>query len=105
MERRAMMAALVLLPLLLASRQQQTNSPVLRETTHLVHVSVIVTDKNGHPVTDLTENDFIIKDRGQVQKIGLFSRDAANVASQPHEVLPRNIFSDQPEYNGAQLTA
>lgn len=97
---RPTVAAVALAPLLLALGQQQANPPVLREATHLVHVSVIVTDKNGHPVPDLTQNDFIVKDRSQVQKIGLFSRDAANTASQVRQVLPLGIFSDQPQYNG-----
>jgi VWFA-related protein len=97
---RPTVAAVALTPLLLALGQQQANPPVLREATHLVHVSVIVTDNNGHPVTDLTQNDFIIKDRSQVQKIGLFSRDAVNAASQVRQVLPRGIFSDQPQYKG-----
>jgi VWFA-related protein len=87
-------------PIFLAWGQPQTSPPVLREATHLVHVSVIVTDKTGHPVTDLSQNDFIIKDRGRVQKIGLFSRDAANAASQTRQALPRNTFSDQTQYNG-----
>lgn len=100
MKCRSMLAAVVLAPLFLAWGHQQANPPVLREATHLVHVSVIVTDKSGHPVTDLTQNDFVIKDRGQPQKIGLFSRDAANAASQTRQVLPRNVFSDQPQYNG-----
>jgi VWFA-related protein len=93
-------AAVALTPLLLALGQQQANPPVLREATRLVHVSVIVTDKTGHPVTDLTQNDFIIKEHGRTQEIGFFSRDAANAASQQRQVLPRNIFSDQPQYNG-----
>ncbi|HTU32521.1 MAG TPA: VWA domain-containing protein [Candidatus Acidoferrum sp.] len=92
--------ALALTPFVVAGQQQQANPPVLHQATHLVHVSVIVTDKSGRPVTDLTQNDFIIKDRGRAQKIGLFSRDAANAASQQRQVLPRNIFSDQPQYNG-----
>lgn len=100
MRYRAIVAAVMLAPLLLATRQQQAKQPVLHETTHLVHVSVIVTDKNGHPVTDLSQGEFIVKDRGRVQKIGLFSRDAANAASQERQVLPRNMFSDQPQYNG-----
>lgn len=104
MKCRAMLAAVVLAPLLLALGQQQATPPVLRGATHLVHVSIIVTDKTGHPVTDLTQNDFIIKDRGQVQKIGLFSRDAANAASETRQVLPRNIFSDQPQYSGGSPT-
>ena len=97
----AVVLASLLAPILLASAQQQANPPVLHEATHLVHISVIVMDRSGHPVTDLTQNDFVIKDRGHAQEIGLFSRDAANAASQQRQVLPRNIFSDQPQYNGA----
>lgn len=101
MKWRSFIAAVILAPLLLAPRQQQQpNAPVLHEATHLVHISVIVTDKSGHPVTDLIQNDFIIKDRGRAQKIDLFSLDAANAASQQRQILPRNIFSDQPQYNG-----
>jgi hypothetical protein len=96
----ALVSALVLAPFLAGGQQQYANPPVLRAATHLVHINVIATDKSGHPVTDLTRNDFVIKDRGQMQKIGLFSMDAVNTASQPHQVLPRNIFSDQPQYNG-----
>ncbi|MGH9736924.1 MAG: VWA domain-containing protein [Candidatus Acidiferrales bacterium] len=96
--RAVLIGALFLAPFV--AGQQQPAKPVLHEATHLVHVSVIVTDKSGHPVTDLTQNDFVIKDRGRAQKIGLFSRDAANAASQQRQILPRNIFSDQPQYNG-----
>jgi VWFA-related protein len=91
-------AAIALVPLVVAG--QQENPPVLRTSTHLVQVNVIVQDKNGQAVTDLTKDDFVVKDRGQAQEIGLFSVDATNQAVQSREVLPRNIFSDEPKYNG-----
>ncbi|HEX5425655.1 MAG TPA: VWA domain-containing protein [Candidatus Acidoferrales bacterium] len=99
MKCRAVLVSVLFLAPFVAGQQQPAKS-VLHEATHLVHVSVIVTDKNGHPVTDLMPNDFVIKDRGRAQKIGLFSRDAANAVSQQRQVLPRNMFSDQPQYNG-----
>ncbi|HUJ30609.1 MAG TPA: VWA domain-containing protein [Candidatus Acidoferrum sp.] len=111
----AAVLVLVLVPLLLAWQQQEPSppppqqqqvqqqppkAPTLHTTTSLVHVSVIVEDKNGHPAVDLTKDDFVIKDRGKVQEIGLFSVDAANAAPQPHEVLPQNTYSDEPKYRG-----
>jgi VWFA-related protein len=102
MDRRRMAAALVLVPLLLAWQHPlEPKPPELRTTTSLVHVSVIVEDKNGQPAADLTKDDFVIKDRGKVQEIGLFSVDAANAPLQPRELLPQNTFSDEPKYRGA----
>ena len=42
---------------------------VVRITTNLVQVDVTVTDKDGRQVTDLTLDDFEIREEGQVQKI------------------------------------
>lgn len=96
-------AAVLALALLLPGGQQAEKQPALRTSTNLVHINVIVQDKTGHPVAGLTRDDFVLKDRGRQQEIGLFSvdaADAANPAAQPQQVLPRNLFSDQPEYNG-----
>jgi VWFA-related protein len=46
---------------------------VFHTATQHVSVSVIVTDKNDRPVTDLTKDDFVLKANGQDQKIADFS--------------------------------
>ena len=43
----------------------------IRVTTRLVEVNVVARDKNG-PVAGLTQGDFILRDRGRVQKIAIF---------------------------------
>ena len=53
------------------------NQPVLRVTTRLVQINVIAQDKKGKPVTDLTLDDFSIKDEGKDQKISLFSLETS----------------------------
>jgi VWFA-related protein len=97
---RRIAAALALVPLLVGWQQQGEKPPVLHAATYLVQVSVIVDDKSGHPVVDLTKDDFVISDRGKEQKIGLFSMDSSNAASQPQQLLPQNTFSDEPKYHG-----
>ncbi len=68
--------------------------PVIRSTTRLVEVEVLVSDKHG-PVRDLTQDDFLVTDRGkrQVAKLlgaGSVSRPASHSAN-----LPRNTFSNR----------
>jgi VWFA-related protein len=49
--------------------QQQ---PVFRSTVELVHVDVVVVDKDGNAVRGLTEKDFVLKDRKKPQAIATF---------------------------------
>src|SRR5712691_3280649 len=65
--------------------------PVLRVTTHLVQVSVIVQDKKGEPVAGLTKDDFSILDRGQPQTISTFSVESVHPLTQPAKPLPTNL--------------
>lgn len=46
---------------------------VFHTATQHVSVSVIVTDKNDRPVTDLTKDDFVLNANGQSQKIADFT--------------------------------
>ncbi len=46
-----------------------------RQRTDLVSVYATVTDQNARLVTDLTQNDFEVKDDGKTQPIALFSND------------------------------
>jgi VWFA-related protein len=99
---RGIIAALVLLPLIFVWQQRKSESPespVVRSATHLVRLNVIVDDKTGHPVSNLTQEDFTVTDRGQPQKIGFFSMDSATTTTQPRAPLPQNTFSDEPRYH------
>jgi len=74
--------------------------PVLRVTTHLVQVSVIVQDKKGEPVAGLTKDDFSILDRGQPQTISTFSVESIHPLPPPAEPPPPNLFSNRFEQKG-----
>ena len=88
---------LLLLPIS-AARQNPSQLPKIRVSTHLVQIGIIVRDKNG-PVANLTKGDFTIFDRGKPQPISIFSADAAAAAQQPpQQALPQNTFSDVPHY-------
>lgn len=72
--------------------------PVLRTTTHLVQVSVVVRGKRNEPVDDLKKDDFTIYDNGQRQEIAAFSLESAGVAPEERKgTLPRNTFTNRAE--------
>ena len=52
---------------------QPANPPVVKVTTHLVLVDVVVTDGSGRPVTDLKQADFEVKENGKPQKVVAFA--------------------------------
>lgn len=59
-----------------APAQQPVATPdddVVKITTKLVQLDVVVTDKNGRPVRDLTAADFVLLQDGRPQKITAFS--------------------------------
>ncbi len=68
--------------------------PSLRVTTALVEVHVLVHDKKGRPVSGLTRDDFIVKDRGAPQTITFFSEETSRPAAPPPELVPPNVFSN-----------
>src|SRR6186713_786356 len=47
--------------------------PTFREGVQLVEVDVIVTDRKGNPVRDLTKDDFEILEDGRTQSVRTFS--------------------------------
>jgi len=53
--------------------QPQQNTPVVRSETRLVRVDVIVTDKKGNYVHDLSANDFKVYDDNKQQQVANFS--------------------------------
>ncbi|MGA8029513.1 MAG: VWA domain-containing protein [Bryobacteraceae bacterium] len=50
----------------------QDSAPVIRTTSRLVLLDVVVTDKAGHPIRGLTEDAFTILENGVAQKITSF---------------------------------
>jgi VWFA-related protein len=83
-------------------------SPALRATTHLVLVDVVVYDKQGNHVTNLTSSDFTLRDRGKPQKISVFSDEHAGESladKSPTPVpppLPPGVFTNRPAFNSPQ---
>ena len=67
---------------------------VIRSTTRLVQMSVIVQDKQGRPVVDLKKEDFEVLDNGKLRPLTLFVVEAPGIAVQPQSV-PHNTFTNQ----------
>jgi len=100
--------ALVLFGGAIFARQSVSQSPppppdaipseatTLRVASRLVQVNVIVQDKDGNPVSDLTKDDFTLFDKGQQQQIALFSRPtrSASTISSASAEAP-NYFSNR----------
>jgi VWFA-related protein len=73
---------------------QDPPQPTFRGSVNLVRVDVIVTDDNGHPVTDLTRDEFEIVEDGRPQAIDLFRQirldSTASDGTRPRQVLNRD---------------
>ena len=54
------------------------NWPVIRSTTRVVNVDVVVTDHEGRPVQGLSKDDFQIFDNGHPEEIAFFSTREGN---------------------------
>jgi VWFA-related protein len=75
---------------------QAPQPPIIRLTTRLVEVNVIVRSKDG-PVTGLTRDDFSLFDKGRQQKIAVFSVNSIHELKKPAAPLPPNVFTNRPE--------
>ncbi|MFQ5663656.1 MAG: VWA domain-containing protein [Terriglobia bacterium] len=79
-------------------------APVLRVTTRLVLVDVVVTDKKKQPVTDLTLKDFSLQENGKPQRIAFFALEqpARRAPEQEEGIepppLPPHVYTNRPEY-------
>jgi len=70
--------------------------PTIRVSSHLVLVDVVVTDKQGKPVSGLHPEDFVIEENGKQQKVSTFATPAENSAAPP--ALPPGFYSNRPQY-------
>ncbi|MDQ5836532.1 MAG: hypothetical protein M3379_07100, partial [Acidobacteriota bacterium] len=53
--------------------QEESDEEVVRITSNLVQFDAVVTDKQGHPVTDLRPEDFEVYANGRKQEVTNFS--------------------------------
>ncbi len=77
------------------------DSPVIRSTTRLVQISVVVTDKKGQPITGLKKENFTLTDESNPQQIAFFSAEAPR-QSTPTTPLPKNVYTNRYELKGQE---
>jgi VWFA-related protein len=73
---------------------------VLRVTTRMVSLDAVVTDRDGHPVTDLTKDDFTVVEDGKSQTIASFSVSTPPKSAQKSDlppVLPPHVTTNRPD--------
>ena len=70
-------------PATLSAQQAPAEIPdiTIRTNTRLVVVDVVVTHKNGEPVTGLKAENFTIEENGKKQKVSLFVAPGTGAAS------------------------
>lgn len=66
-------AAFVLLLNVRTEAQDKSATPPIRSTTRVVTTNVVVTDHQGNPIRNLGQDDFVLLDGGQPQKVAFFS--------------------------------
>ena len=77
-------------------------SIVLRSSTRLVQLNVVVQGKKGEPVTGLTKDEFTVLDQGVPQQIAVFSpRSALPSGAAVATTVPANIFTNRYDQAGA----
>ena len=86
--------------------QQGNNTPampgtVLKVTTRMVLVDVVVNDGSGRPVVDLESKDFEIKENGKPQTIRGFGLEKEAPTNTPIKarVLPAGIYTNIPDFH------
>lgn len=84
-----------------ARQPPQEARTTLRISTGLVLVDVIVTGKNGKPVTGLNARDFRVLEDGKPQRIAVFREEQPPNAPTPPEPLPANTYTNLPAYHPA----
>lgn len=78
---------------------QQSELPIVRTTTRLVQLNVVVLDKQGHPVRGLSQDDFQVFDNDARQKIVHFSASADDDANEPVKRSPL-VISNRQSHSG-----
>lgn len=85
-------------------------SAELKKSVNLVEVPVVVRDRKGHAVTNLTRDDFAIYDNEKLQKIALFrylqpsNGEHASERKLRHEIASANVSSSDGGSSGPSNT-
>jgi VWFA-related protein len=82
--------------------QPAPEQPVFRTGINFVRVDVIVSDKQGNPVTDLKLEDFDVTEEGKPQKVETFKLIKLDGQPEPGEERPRAIRTTFDEETEAQ---
>jgi VWFA-related protein len=79
-----------------ANADNQTPAATFQINGKAVLLDVVVTDKNGNPVTGLKQEDFLVSEKGKPQAISYFEEHKAVEDAKPVELptLPMNVFTN-----------
>jgi VWFA-related protein len=83
--------------LLVLSFTTRGQDPIIRATTRMVQINVIVTKHGNEPVQGLKKEDFQVFDNGKQQEIRQFSEEARGILPSSGEPLPAGTFTNQLE--------
>jgi VWFA-related protein len=78
-----------------------TPQSAVKVTTRIVQVSVTVHDNQGHPVTGLTKNDFVLLDEGKRQQIASITEQSNRLMTTAATSAP-NLFTNRYEKGASQ---
>ena len=92
---------LILFPVLacLLTAQQQPEV-IIRSTTRLIQLNVVVHDHQGKPVRDLKKTDFTVLDNGKPQQVSVFAMESNAVLPQAAKLAP-NVFTNRLQQKSA----
>src|ERR1700688_4190131 len=98
----ALVTNLAIGPPTLTAQQAPSGIPdiTIRTNTRLVVVDVVVTHKNGEPMTGLKAENFILEENGKKQKVSLVMAPGAATGGSAPAASPASILSNHPENVG-----
>jgi VWFA-related protein len=77
--------------------RQELPAATIRVSTRLVLVDVVVTDKQGKPVSGLRRDDFTLEENGKAQKVAIYTApEEHSAAAAP--APPPGIYSNRAQY-------
>src|SRR5256885_16664108 len=75
---------------------KSADQDVIKVTSNLVSLDVIVKDKKGRPITDLKAEDFTVSENGVPQKIEFFDSTLTSLGVTGQSTNPNPVVSTEP---------